>query len=402
MTTQGQQNILPIEPKSSIQVDTKDIPENGKIASSPVSTYNEWDPLEEVIVGTIDGVTVPVLTHEMKAFVRKDYWGFYRQYGGQPYPQEMVDKAAKALDNLQMVLEIEGVIVRRAEPIDFGHQAMKTPYFQSAGFFNADVRDVLLVVGDEIIEAPMAQRCRYFEYLRYRPLIQEYFVRGARWTAAPKATMSDHLYDWDYPEEDMAFFRGEADVPDTIGPLNGRFITTESEPCFDAADFTRFGRDILAQRSQVTNALGIQWMQRHLGPTYRVHTVKFHDPGPVHMDATWVPIGEGRVLSCPDRLCISPNILKMFEDARWEILYPPRGVANAEFHMSSRWLSMNILMIDEERVIVEKSEEPTINFFKEIGLKPILVDFKDHYVFGGGFHCATCDIRRRGTLQSYF
>ena len=31
----------------------------------------------------------------------------------------------------------------------------------------------------------------------------------------------------------------------------GKFVTTEHEPCFDAADFTRAGRDIFAQRSQV-------------------------------------------------------------------------------------------------------------------------------------------------------
>ena len=44
------------------------------------------------------------------------------------------------------------------------------------------------------------------------------------------------------------------------------------------------------------------------------------------------------------------------------------------------------------------------NFSSEVleATEPVLVDFKDHYVFGGGFHCATCDIRRRGTLKSYF
>ena len=31
----------------------------------------------------------------------------------------------------------------------------------------------------------------------------------------------------------------------------GKFVTTEFEPCFDAADFIRAGRDILVQRSQV-------------------------------------------------------------------------------------------------------------------------------------------------------
>ena len=56
-------------------------------------------------------------------------------------------------------------------------------------------RDVLLVVGDEIIEAPMAWRSRFFEYRAYRSLIKEYFKQGAKWTTAPKPLMSDALYD---------------------------------------------------------------------------------------------------------------------------------------------------------------------------------------------------------------
>lgn len=33
--------------------------------------------------------------------------------------------------------------------------------------------------------------------------------------------------------------------------MQGRFVTTEHEPCFDAADFMRAGRDLFVQRSQV-------------------------------------------------------------------------------------------------------------------------------------------------------
>ena len=56
-------------------------------------------------------------------------------------------------------------------------------------------RDILIVVGDEIIEVPMAWRSRFFEYHAYRPLLKEYFKRGAKWTTAPKPLMSDDLYD---------------------------------------------------------------------------------------------------------------------------------------------------------------------------------------------------------------
>lgn len=63
------------------------------------------------------------------------------------------------------------------------------------GMYAAMPRDILMVVGNEIIEAPMAWRSRFFEYRAYRPLIKEYFRKGAKWTTPPKPTMSDELYD---------------------------------------------------------------------------------------------------------------------------------------------------------------------------------------------------------------
>ena len=370
--------------------------------STAVRSHNEWDPLEEVIVGTIGGVTIPPLTHEMKVMVRRDYWDFYHAHAGEPYPEHLVEGAARALNNLEQVLRREGVQVTRPDAVDYATTSCRTPYFESTGFFNADVRDVLLVVGDEIIEAPMALAPRYFEHLKYRSLIQRYFERGCRWTAAPKCSMGAHMYDHEYPEEHLAFFRGDPDIPDDVGPLVGRYMTNEAEPCFDAADFVRFGRDIVAQRSQVTNERGIRWLERHLGPEYRVHRARFRSSGPVHIDTTWVPLGEGRVLTCPARPCMSPAIVEMFTRAGWEMIEAPEGVAPAEFQLSSRWLSMNILVIDEQRVLVEQTEEPTIRLLEKLGITPVLVDFKDHYVFGGGLHCATLDVRRRGTLKSYF
>ena len=51
------------------------------------------------------------------------------------------------------------------------------------------------MVGDEIIETPMAWRSRFFEYRAYRPLLKEYFKGGAKWTTVPKPLMADALYD---------------------------------------------------------------------------------------------------------------------------------------------------------------------------------------------------------------
>jgi glycine amidinotransferase len=52
--------------------------------------------------------------------------------------------------------------------------------------------------------------------------------------------------------------------------------------------------------------------------------------------------------------------------------------------------------------VVEAEETTTYDAFKSWGFKPIKVPFRNFMPFGGSFHCATCDIRRKGELQSYF
>ena len=69
---------------------------------------------------------------------------------------------------------------------------------------------------------------------------------------------------------------------------------------------------------------------------------------------------------------------------------------------TSNWLSLNTLNIDEKRVIVYNREEPLMKLFRSLGMTPIPVDLTDAFVFGGAFHCWTCDIRRKGGLESYF
>ena len=51
----------------------------------------------------------------------------------------------------------------------------------------------------------------------------------------------------------------------------------------------------------MTNLSGIEWMRRHLGDEYRVHTLSFTDPNPMHIDATFNIIGPGLVITNPDR-----------------------------------------------------------------------------------------------------
>src|SRR5919202_2563197 len=93
---------------------------------SVVNSYNEWDPLQEVIVGRVEGAAIPQFEANVKVYVLPKYWDVFQQYGGHPFPEDWVEAAAKELNELCRVLEGEDIIVRRPDIID-SSQPYKTP-----------------------------------------------------------------------------------------------------------------------------------------------------------------------------------------------------------------------------------------------------------------------------------
>ena len=354
-----------------------------------VNTFNEWDPLEEIVVGRVDehslvppwDVIMPAVVHD------RSQWDFFKRHGGTPWPTEMLKKAERDVEGFVDLLEQAGVAVRRPEPYAY-ERPLSTPDWEVASSCYALMpRDVLLVIGDQIIEAPMGWRSRSTERLAYRELCKEYFRGGARWVAAPPPRLSDESYT-----------RGFV-APDEDGPQ--RFLPTEYEPMFDAADAIKCGRDVFIARSSCCNRFGIEWLGRHLGDEYAVHEVEIHDTHPMHIDATFSPLAPGKLLVNPERVVEVPE---MFAQAGWDILVCPEPEMPESHPMynCSRWIMMNVVMLDETRVIVSAGEKRFVRKLAEWGFEPVECPFWDFETIGGGFHCATVDIRRRGALKSYF
>src|SRR3954467_3722232 len=85
---------------------------------SPVSSHNEWDPLEEIIVGRLEGSVIPsshpVVTCNIPGMAA---WG-QRMAAGFRYPQLMLAPAQRELDGFIALLESLGITVTRPEPVD--------------------------------------------------------------------------------------------------------------------------------------------------------------------------------------------------------------------------------------------------------------------------------------------
>lgn len=149
---------------------------------------------------------------------------------------------------------------------------------------------------------------------------------------------------------------------------------------------------------------GIAWLERHLETRgLRLHRIPSLCRQPMHIDSSFMPLAPGKVLINPEYVDIQrlPPILK-----RWDMLVAPRpdpvDDLMSKISMCSPWTSINVLMLDERRVVVDASQSTLQRALRSWGFDPIPVPFLAYGPFGGAFHCATLDIRRRGPLQEYF
>jgi len=355
-----------------------------------VESWTEWDPLRHVIVGRADGAHIPASEPALDAKVPE---GSDMRGRSGPRPPETIARANERLDAFADLLRARGIRVDRPEPIDFA-RPVETPDFRAeTGFGCMPPRDVLLTVGREILEAPMSYRCRWFEYLCYRPLLARFFAEdpGFRHEAAPRPRLTDAAY----RDE---FRTGPIDEAERLARMDAhRYVTSEAEPLFDAADVMRFGRDLVVQHGATTNRAGIDWLRRHF-PDQRIRVLNFPgDPYPCHIDAIFAPLRPGLALVNPNRRP-SEDQLAVFRRNDWEVIdaAPPAHNAPPPLCYSTVWLSMNLLVLEPGTVCVEASEVHQADQLDRLGFEVVPVDLREAYAFGGGLHCATADVWREG------
>lgn len=344
---------------------------------SKVSSYNEWDPLEEIIIGKIEGAQYPRMGRDLLAIESSAYTSIDQSPEG-PLPQRVIEETAEELDRLSEVLTDLGVTVRRPEVTDLA-ATFGSPEWTSDGFYNYCPRDVLLAIGDTIIETPMVLRSRFFEPFAYKSLLLEYFESGARWLSAPKPRLADELYNLDAAPGERLM---------------------NLEPAFDAANILKFGTDILYLVSDSGNELGSRWLQSALGSAYKVHPC----PGlyaHTHVDSTIVPLRPGLVLLNPSRV----NDKNMPEFLRsWDVMWAPEMVPIeyvGERPYCSVWIGMNLLVVRPGLVLVDDRQVALIAELERHGIEALPLRLTHSRTLGGSFHCVSLDVRRSGSLETY-
>ena len=356
-----------------------------------INSWNETDPLRSLLVGNINNsYNIP---DEFPCKIRS----MNTCKNNIRMNNLDIENANILRDNFIELLKNDySIKVVQSDTIDHSN-SIKTPYWNLSNTNeNSCPRDTFSIIGNTILEAPMSWRCRYFESLVYHDKLLKIWTcnKDCRWIQPPKPLMTDNLYNNNYPInlEDRQTYN--------LSMLNN------TEPVFDAADILRCGKDLFVQNGFTTNSIGIEWLRREFGSSFRIHEIKLENNiTPTHLDAELTILRPGLLMTCPERKINNDlfNDIKN-EENDWDIIEAPYPIncKMQEGCFSSKWLSMNVLSIDENTIIVEENEKPLIELLEDYSFNVIPVPFYNAYKFGGGFHCQTLDLERDGVKKSYF
>jgi len=302
-----------------------------------INSCNEWDPLEQCVVGIATDANWPVSDPVFSLESQKTLWTETPVPSG-PVPQHIIDEANEDLDALAAVLTQHGVDVVRPTPFNF--QAHD-------GMYNYCPRDRFLVWGDTIVDPAMMYPCRDMELQCYHDLVD---------------TATHYLH-----------------MPRNEGMT------------LDAANVCRLGNDWLFLESASGNRAAYDWLCAQF-PQINIELCNFY--AGVHIDSTVVPLREGLVLLNGARVN-EDNCPKVFD--HWDKIYVDDVVAQTFYNYpyASKWIAMNMLVVNPSTVIVDKYQTELIRILEQWNFTVIPLELRHSRTLGGGFHCVTLDTRRR-------
>ena len=304
-----------------------------------INTYNEWDPLETVVVGSATAANWPSSDPIFAEEGQKTTWTETPVPSG-PVPEFIVDQANRELDTLSETLLRYGATVHRPRPMDF---------VEEKGLYNYCPRDRLLVWGNTVVDVNMMYPCRNQEIKNYYRVLSE-----------------------------------------------ARTILTmprDSGMVLDAANVCRLGDTWLFLESASGNRAAYEWLCEKF-PQVNIELCNFY--AGVHIDSTIVPLREGLVMLNASRVN-KDNCPRAFD--HWEKIWvTDEMIVPQDFYQypyASKWIAMNMLVLDPETVILDAAQSQLITLLKRHGIDSIPLTLSHSRTLGGGFHCVTLDTRRR-------
>jgi len=301
-----------------------------------ISSWNEWSTLKKIIVGSATHANWPVHDPVFNRESEKTTWKQTPVPSG-PVPDWIIDEANEDLEKLSDTLKSLGVEVVRPTPLNF--QAHD-------GLYNYCPRDRFLIYGNTMVDPAMMYPCRDMELQCYHDIV-------------------------DAADRYLFMPRNEGMV-------------------MDAANVLRLNDRMLFLESPSGNRPAYDWMCAQF-PDVEIELCNFYSG--VHIDSTIVVLREGPVMLNASRVTFD-QVPEVFDG--WHKIWITDVVARDfyQYPYASKWIGMNMLVVDPNTVIVDQAQTELIKTLKSYKFSVIPLQLRHSRTLGGGFHCVTLDLVR--------
>ena len=303
-----------------------------------VSTKNEYDQLKAVIVGRVENFNWPLGDKEFdQAISRSTY---HETLAYRTPPDHVIQEAMADLNRFCAIMEDRGV------------EGYRSVIVMEKAHWSYSARDILLTVGNKLIQCPTPFTTRAKELELY-PFVEDV----------------------------------ECDIIEAPVPIK------EQDPMFDAANVLKMDDKLLYSVSHSANEAGAEWLQQQVGTEFEVIKWRVVDHDITHIDSTLLSLSKDTVLVNASRVNEDqlPRFMRDYKKI-WVDDVVPRDFH--QFPYASKWIGMNVFSLDPETIVVDEIQTGLIEKLTESGFKIITTPMRQSRTLGGGFHCVTCDLER--------
>lgn len=361
-----------------------------------MAVWTDWDPLEEIIVGDcyspgeLDWSVAPEIKDSMNIILKE---------------------TKEDLNNLAELLTSMGVIVHRPNvtthksSVDLQNFQINTPTAPMVP------RDQYLVYGDTVYQTYTSLTDRYLDSVAYYDIFKKLFDQGSNWISAPPPRLDNQAQH--HPHWGI-------NGPEIYASLSDRLL-------WHTATMFKCGDTIIVNNLGPGTAAGLEWIKRNINDTKFIDNTTTHMKGWGHIDHGFFMTDDNTVF-CKSKewvpACLldkdihevgiiqEDNILYNFLWPKWRALNPQLS-EKISTDLIDNWLSQwkgyyqkinfdtNVLVVDSKNVIF--SNDVPKRLFELMSAQGITchVSLQRHgYLWEGGIHCFTLDIKRLGERRS--
>jgi glycine amidinotransferase len=356
-----------------------------------MAIWTNWDPLEEAIVGDcyspgdLDWAVAPEIKDSVNVILKE---------------------TREDLNHLANLLISLGVKVHRPRVVSYQQPVDLTLFTAEIPSAPIVPRDQYLAYGDIIYQTYTSLTDRYFDSLAFYEIFRGLFDQGYNWLSAPPPILDQNL------------------THTTDGPY--RYKELHDQLLWHTATMFKCGDALIVNNLGPGNARGLDWFKRNTPNTRFIENNNTNMKNWGHIDHGFFMTDDETVF-CKDLHWI-PECLKnkqifnvgcVPEDKvyqqlsdRWAEQHPHLG-GKFSAKRIDKWLNQwmgyaqkvqfdtNVLVVDSKNVIFSNNvPQKLFELLDKQGITSHVSMQRHGYLWQGGVHCFTLDLKRRGQRRS--